>query len=298
MTVLRPINALLVLVVALNFTPLGRADGLEDRLAPLAKAHEGTVAIAVKRLTTGESYYLNADEAKTTASLIKLPVMIETYYQVHEGKVKLTDPVTLRKADMVGGSGILNYHFSDGATFPLRDAVHLMIVYSDNTATNLVLDKIGIASTGERMEKLDLPNTKIHSKVSRRDTSIALERSKKYGLGSTTAREMIIVLERLHKNEFVSPEACKEMLDHLRKCEDKDKFPRFLPEKVVIAHKTGSLDAARTDAGLIYLSKDDPVAVCVLTSGNKDHSWRPDNAGNLLCAKVAKAVYDYFSEKK
>jgi beta-lactamase class A len=268
-------------------------NGLEGRLAPLAKAHKGKVAIAVKHLGTGESYYLNADEPMPTASLIKLPVMVETYQQAAEGKVKLTDPVTLHKGDMVPGSGILTYHFSDGATFPLRDAVRLMIVYSDNTATNLVLDKVGIGSTAKRMEEWGFPNTKVHSKSFRRDTSVLPERSKKFGLGSTTAREMVQLVERLHQGKLVSPEACKEMLEHMKKCDDKDKFPRFLSEKVVVAHKTGSVSDARTDAGILYLPGG-PVAVCVLTADNEDKSWRPDNAGNVFCARVAQEVAAYF----
>ncbi len=265
--------------------------GLEARLAPLAKAHKGKVAIAVKHLGTGESYYLNADEPMPTASLIKLAVMIEAYQQQAEGKVKLTDPVTLHKADKVPGSGILTYHFSDGATFPLRDAIRLMIVFSDNTATNLVLDKIGIGSTAQRMEAWGYPNTKINAKVYRGSTtSIDPARTKKFGLGSTTARDMVGLLEKLHQGKIVSPEACKEMLEHLKKCEDKDKFPRFLPAGTVVAHKTGSVNEVRTDAGILYL-KSGPVAVCVLTNDNADKSWRADNA------KVAKAVYDYFTEK-
>jgi beta-lactamase class A len=267
------------------------SNGLETRLAPLAKAHKGKVAIAVKHLGTGESYYLNADEP-----MIKLPVMIETYQQAAEGKVKLTDPVTLHKADMVGGSGILTYHFSDGATFPLRDAVRLMIVFSDNTATNLVLDKIGIGATAKRMEAWGFPNTKVHSKSFRRDTSVFPERSKKFGLGSTTAREMVQIVEKLHQGKLVSPEACKEMLEHLKKCDDKDKFPRFLPAKVVVAHKTGSVSDARTDAGILYL-QGGPVAVCVLSADNADQTWRTENAGNVLCARVAQEVAAYFDGK-
>src|SRR3954465_13704552 len=92
---------------------------LEARLAPLAKAHKGKVAIAVKHLGTGESYYLHADEPMPTASLIKVAVMVETYHQAIEGKLKLTEKLTLRDADKVPGSGILTNHFSDGATFSL-----------------------------------------------------------------------------------------------------------------------------------------------------------------------------------
>jgi D-alanyl-D-alanine carboxypeptidase (penicillin-binding protein 5/6)/beta-lactamase class A len=270
------------------------ASSLESRLAPLAKAHKGKVAIAVKHLTTGETYTLNADEVMPTASLIKLAVMAEVYQQAKDGKIKLEENVTLRKEDRVQGSGILTDHFSDGATFPLRDAVRLMMAFSDNTATNLVLDKIGIDSTGKRMKEWRFPNTMINAKVFKANTtSIDPERSKKYGLGSTTANEMIGIVEKIQTGKLVSGDACRQMLEHLKKCEDKDKFSRFLPEKAIVAHKTGSVNNARTDAGIIYTSSG-PVAVCVLTNENEDQRWKPDNAGNVLCANVGQAVYEHF----
>jgi beta-lactamase class A len=291
----------LALIVLSSLCPLclcGEPSSLEDRLAPLAKAHKGKVAIAVKHLVTGETYYLNADEVMPTASLIKVAVMVETYQQAVEGKVSLTDKVTLHDADKVPGSGILTEHFSDGATFSLRDAVRLMIALSDNTATNLVLDKVGIRTVNARMEALGLPNTKINAKSFRGSTtSVAPERTKKYGLGSTTAREMVALLEVIQCGEVVSPAGRQAMLNHMKKCDDKDRFTRLLPAGTVVAHKTGSVNDARTDAGIIYLDGG-PVVVCVLTAENDDRSWRPDNAGNLLCARVAKEVYDHFAAKK
>ncbi len=196
------------------------------------------------------------------------------------------------------GSGILTDHFSGGATFSLRDAVRLMIVYSDNTATNLVLDKVGIRAVNERMEALGLPNTKINAKVFRGSTtSVDPQRTKKYGLGSTTAREMATLVEKIQTGDIASPAARQVMLNHMKKCEDKDKFTRLLPEGTVVAHKTGSVSDARTDAGVMYL-RGGPVVLCVLTNDNADHAWRPDNAGNLFCARAAKEVYDYFTAKK
>src|SRR5262249_28485831 len=148
------------------------APTLESRIMPLIKAHKGMVAVAVKDLKTGESFVYHENDPMPTASLIKFPVMVEAYRQDAEGKVDLKkDKVTLTQADKVPGSGILTEHFSDGASFPLVDAVHLMIVYSDNTATNLVLDRIGLMATAETMEKLGYPDTKIHSKVFHRETS-------------------------------------------------------------------------------------------------------------------------------
>ena len=198
---------------------------LESCLMPLIVAHKGKVAVAVKHLGTGESFEYHADQVMPTASLIKFPVMIEAYRQAAAKQVDLDAVVVLKKQDKVPGSGVLTDHFTDGATFKLRDAVRLMIAFSDNTATNLVLDAIGIGATAATMEKLGYPNTKIHSKVFRRDTSVFPERSKQFGLGSTTADEMIRLCEAVYRKQLVSPAACDEMLAHLRACEDKDKLP-------------------------------------------------------------------------
>jgi beta-lactamase class A len=269
---------------------------LANRLTSLARSHHGKVAIAVKNLQTGECFYLNENEPMPTASLIKLAVMVEVFQQAADGKLKLSDPVALRQEDKVPGSGVLTDHFTPGLTMPLRDAVSLMIGLSDNTATNLVLDKIGIAATAKRMESLGFPNTKIHSKVFRGSTSVFPERSKQFGLGSTTAREMVELLERLFQGKVVDAQSCKEMLEMLRKCSDHEKFPRFLPEDVKVAHKTGSLSEVRTDAGIIYLPGG-PVALCVLTAANKDHRWVVDNEGNVLCAKVAQEVAEHYRSR-
>ncbi len=270
---------------------------LESRLAPLAKAHKGKVAIAVKHLESGETYYLNADEAMPTASLIKVAVLIEAYQQADEGKFKLTDPVTLREADKVPGSGILTYHFSDGASLPLRDAVRLMIAFSDNTATNLVLEKVGIAAVNKRMEDWGNPNTKINAKVFRGSTtSVDPARTKKYGLGSTTAREMAGIMEELLVGSKIRPALKQAILHHLRTNEDKDKFPKFLPASAKLAHKDGSVTEARTDAGFFNTSSG-PVVLCVLSNENEDRRWVSDNAGNMLCARVAREVFEHYRAK-
>ncbi len=303
----RPMNTVLIVVALLVFSNLVVARAGEDpspspaplaeSLMPLIKAHKGKVAIALKDLTTGESFLYHENDPMPTASLIKFPVMIEAYRQAKEKKVDLKKPITLKASDKVIGSGILTDHFSEGATFPLLDVIHLMIVYSDNTATNLVLDEIGLKSTADTMEKLGYPNTKIHSKVFHRETSVFPERSKEFGLGSTTALEMTRLCEALWKKELVSTEASEAMLKHMRACDDKDKFPRFLPTGTKVAFKTGSLNASKTAAGIIECGKG-PVAVCVLTNENEDQRWVTDNAGNRLCAEVARVVFEHFKTPK
>ncbi len=290
------IAALVLAAAGWGVQPVGQEppSPLAAVVQPLIDGHRGKVAVAIKHLTSGAGFRCRPDEPMPTASLIKLAVMIEVYQQAAEGKIKLQEPVTLRDEDKVPGSGILTQHFSAGASIPLRDAVRLMIAYSDNTATNLVLDKIGIASTSARMEAWGFPNTKIHSKVFRRDTSLFPERSRQFGLGSTTAGEMIGLVEAIHHGDRIAEADRATMIEHLKRCDDRDKFPRLLPRGTVVAHKTGSVDRSRTDAGIIY-TKSGPVAVCVLTDENEDARWTADNAGDLLCARVARAAYDYFS---
>lgn len=223
---------------------------LATGLRPLILAHEGDVAVAVKHLKTGESFQHQAEVPMPTASLIKLPIMVETYRQAAVGKVDLNEKLTLRDEDKAPGSGILTTHFSAGAQISLRDAIRLMIAYSDNTATNLVLTKIGLPATNETMEKLGFPNTKVHALVFKASSSILPERSKEFGLGSTTADEMVRLLALLQEHKLESSQDCVSMLEHLRACEDR-RIPKLLPAGTKVAHKTGSVAAVRTAAGII-----------------------------------------------
>lgn len=274
--------------------PVAEPIPLASRINDLVADYKGKVAVACLHLETREKFELHAADVMPTASLIKLAVMAEAYAQAKEGRVRLDEMLTLPKEEMVQGSGILTEHFTAGAKFTLRDAVRLMIVYSDNTATNMVLDKIGIKAVNERMADLGLKETRINAKVFKGSTtSVDPVRTKHYGLGSTTAKEMLKLVELLHKGELVSAEASKAMLDHMKKCDDKDKFSRFLPKGATVAHKTGSVSNARTDAGILTF-KGGPVALVVLTNENEDKSWTPDNAGNRLCADIAKVVVEYY----
>ena len=288
---LRFTSLVLAFVVTLS-VPAGAAT-LSERLTPLIQAHKGKVGIAVKHLTTGESFTYHADDPMPTASLIKVAVMVETYRQAAEKRVDLGQMSTLREEDRVPGSGILT-QLSAGLSLSLRDAVRLMIALSDNTATNLVLDRIGLGATAATMERMGYPHTKIHAKVFRRDTSLFPERSKQFGLGSTTAAEMARLFEAIERKQVVSPEACAAMLEHLRACREPAKFPRFLPAGVRVAFKGGSVDDARTAAGILYTASG-PIALCVLTNENEDQRWVDDNAGDRLCAEVAREVALYFN---
>jgi len=277
-------------------TPL-LANDLSSQIQPLVDAHRGDVAVIIKNLETGEVYSHNPDAVMPTASLIKFPILIELYRQAEAGTLNLDKIITLRQEDKVPGSGILNDHFEVGTQIPLVTAARLMITYSDNTATNLVLDQIGLGSTAQTMAKFGLPETQVHSKVFRRDSSIQPERSQRYGLGSTTAKDMLSLLERLHQRTLLTPASCEAILEHLGTCDDRSKLVRRLPSTVKSFHKTGAVNECRTDAGL-FKTPAGTLAMIVLTANNKDTRWTDDNEAELLCASIGETAVRYFSAGK
>lgn len=273
---------------------------LRRALEPMAEAHAGEVAVSVRVMDDNNEvvchWQYHGQRVMPTASLIKLPVMLEAYRQAQAGEIDLNDMLTLTAEDQVPGAGILTDHFSPGLKLSLRDAVRLMIRYSDNTATNLVVDHIGLPSTAQTMAKLGWPETQLHSKVFRRDTSIALDRSERYGLGSTRADDMTDLLVRLEQGKLVSPEASQAMLEHLLSCDDSAKLPRDLPKGFTVAHKTGSVNRSRTAAGVVS-GTGIKFAICVLTDKNEDASWSDDNAAHLLIGSMARAVVDLLQQQ-
>ncbi len=268
-------------------------DALRNAILPLVTNHRGDVAVAIEHLASSESFEYRADAAMPTASLIKLPLMVTVYQHVERGELDLATSIALKAEDKVPGSGILTDHFSDGVTLSLRDYVRLMIRDSDNTATNIVIDQVGLAATAQSMESLGLGNTKLHSKVYRGDTSIFTERSKQFGIGSTTANEMVTLLRMLNDQKLCDMAHTQQMMGHLASCDDRSKLARYLPPATKLFHKTGAIGNCRTDAGIIETATG-PVAVCVLTNKNTDQSWSDSNEGELLCSKIGRVIVERF----
>ena len=290
--------ALLILVLcAAESTQLpttATAADLAASVQPFIEAHQGQVAVVIRHLDTGEQYAWREDAVQPTASLIKLPVMVASYRMADRAELDLAKHITLNEADKVPGSGILTDHFSTGLSLSMRDAIRLMIRYSDNTATNLVVDQIGLPTTAATMELLGFHETRLNSKVYRGDTTIAPERSRLYGLGSTTAGETVDLLEQIHKGTAASADSCKAMIEHLLACDDRLKIVRQLPKGTKVAHKSGAVSESRCDAGIVFGPRG-PFAICVLTTENKDRSWNDDNGADVLIGSIARAAFDHFN---
>ncbi len=286
-------STLLAVLLLTNVFAAGFASELNQQLNTLAERHKGQVSIFVKHLKTGESFQLAETRPMPTASLIKVAVMIAAYRQADRDELDLDKMLELEKSDQVPGSGVLTPHFSAGTRLSVRDAIRLMISHSDNTATNLVLDEVGIETVNQTMNQLDCGNTRIHAKVFRRDTSVDPQRSREFGLGSTTAAEMASLFQRLYDQTIASRKSCAAMMQHLRSCQDRSKLSRLLRAGSQFAHKSGSVSAVRCDAGILE-TPGGAVLLCVLTAKNEDKSWANANAAERLCAEVGQAVQTHF----
>ncbi|MEP6999282.1 MAG: serine hydrolase [bacterium] len=267
---------------------LQRADtaALHRVLDSLAGAHRGVVGFSVHNLDTGERIERRGDETFPTASLIKVSVLVTVYDLVEKGTLGLDDPLTVLKIDKVGGSGLLQF-LHDNSTVTVHDAAWLMTTISDNTATNLLLDRIIIRRVWEKMETLGLMHTKVHSKSFLRSASVAMDSSVKYGLGVTTPNEMAHLFALLADGKAVSPKADSAMLDVLAHNEDFEKLQRYVVS-LDVPHKTGATNQVRTECGLFPLQSR--VAYCVLTKENKDERYMIDNEAHVMMAHMGDAI--------
>lgn len=266
---------------------------LEERIA----RQKGTVGLAIIDLASGETLSIRGDEPVSTASVIKLPILVELFHQVEHGPLDLSDPVTMVAADQRPGSGVLQF-LSTPHQLTIRDAATLMIILSDNSATNLIIDKVGIRNVNARMDSLGLKDTRLHAKVFLgTSTTIDTAATRKWGFGVTTPNEMAHLLAKLHRGQVVSDTASKTMIGMLRNNFDYSEIPRHLPPGVSVAHKTGALNAARHDCGIVY-SKQRDYVLCVFTTDNTDQSWRLDNEGRVTIADLARVTHEFMTAGK
>ncbi|MEP7336375.1 MAG: serine hydrolase [Acidobacteriota bacterium] len=272
------------------------SSSLDARVKAEVAKFKGQVALYAKNLDTGDSYGLQPDERVRTASTIKTAIMVEAFARVAEGKSKWTDELILTEAKKQQGSGILMV-FGEGLKITLRDAVTLMIVVSDNTATNLVLDVVTADAVNARMEALGFKQTRSMRKIGGGGESKAFSdplnkraNGSPFGIGVTTAREMETLVEKLERGEIVSPAASKEMVAILRKQQSREGIGRNILG-VDLASKTGALDALRADVGILY-SPRGRIAMAIYCDDMPQVAWTVDNPALLLMSRLSEILVD------
>ena len=280
----------------------------ESALTAKIRGFHGEMAVYAKNLDTGEVFAVNADQRFPTASLIKVAVMAEVFRQMGAGKFGKDTPVTLHESEKVGDETIPLNMLHDGTVLTVSDLLKFMIAYSDNTATNLLVAKVGTKNVDALLDSLGLAKTRLYRPTFRDGHADVLpEEEKEYGLGSTTPREAATLMELIAQGKVVSRKACDEMIALLATQQDRAMIPRSLPvEKsdIFVANKTGWDEEKNPDAkGFKGDVRNDAayvkgprarfvIAICARRIQDKRAS--ADNETFVLGAELARLVYDRF----
>jgi len=290
---------------------------LDDVLKGPADGFKGVLGVSVKHLGTGESANLNGDTLFPTASVFKVPVLVEFYRQAERGALSPDQQVGLTERDKVPGSGVLK-ELSAGLSVSLRDLLSLMMMVSDNTATDLIVGRVGFDGVNATLDELGLHMTRVVRYCREilfdlvgvndlplekmtiglfREVSEARDYGGSWSLGVedndvTTPNEMTRLLELIVKGEAASRNSCDEILDIMGKCQTGQyRVPKYLPvKKLVLQRKTGSLPGIRNDVAVVTVkASGDQYVISCFTMGAED-VYEAEEA----IAQVSRAVYEYF----
>jgi beta-lactamase class A len=290
------VSALLIVVTVVSTlmmaqTPTPPPASLDALVRAETSPFKGKVYVFAKNLDTGATYSLNGDERVRTASTIKVAVMIEAFTRVADGKAKWTDELVLTRAARYGGSGVLP-ELADGLRLTLRDCVNLMMVVSDNTATNMVLDYLTTDAVNLRMSTLGFKDTRIMRRIGGGGESKEGKEpdNKRFGLGATTPHEMVRILEQLEAGEIVNKAAAKEMIELMKREQARYAIGRTIPD-VPMASKYGALDALRSCVAVVY-TKRGRIAIAITVDDMPEVIWSVDNPAYLLMSRLSLILLD------
>jgi len=254
---------------------------LESTIQDADKSLDGVMGVYAIDLTTGNTIASNADEIFPTASTIKIAILAELFHQAQQGKLNLSDIYTLKSSDLVGGSGISSA-FTPGVTkLTLRDLAALMISVSDNSMTNVIIDRIGIDNVNALLDSLGLSHTRLRRKMM--DIKAAAEGRE----NTSTPHEMSQLLEALYRGEVLNKQFTEDFFN-LLSIHKESYLPRLLPEDLRVANKPGELEGVRNDCGIVFTGKR-PYALCVMST----YVRHEREAGNAI-EKISFAAWQTF----
>lgn len=278
-----------VLLLLLNWTPGSMAQPSQAAL-PLADSltaylnhlpASARVSMATRSLQdTAPAFNYRSAVRVPSASVIKLPVMLEVMERVKAATFGLDSMHLLMDSEKVGGTGLLKT-YPDRCLVSNRDLLRLMLITSDNTATNILIQQLGREAINQRMRATGLKNSQLNRIMM--DTLAAKQGRENY----VTAKDMNRLLEKIYQHQVATPTLCEEMLAILKQNDDRLTIPRLLPNGIAVAHKTGILNYIRGDAGIVYTPK--PFLLSVFVEGV------PTPEAERIIGEIALICYTYFS---
>jgi beta-lactamase class A len=260
---------------------------LEDRVRQTERTLDGTLGVAILDLTDGRTSLVNPDLVFAQASSIKLAVLAELYRQEQRSEegvtrnAKLADFYTVDAADLVEDSAIMGGLTPGVTRVTNRDLATFMVAVSDNTAANVLIDRLGMQNVNAMFESLGLKNTRLQRKM------MDLKAAKEGRENISTPREMLTLLSALYRGKVLSPELTRDFFKVLGTRKESE-IPRYIPEDVICANKPGELPGVRNDIGIVFVPNR-PFAIVVMTAYLKH-----ERDGEEAIAKIAGDAYAYF----
>ncbi|AEW05746.1 beta-lactamase [Sulfobacillus acidophilus DSM 10332] len=268
---------------------------LDNELMAVQREFSGRYAVYAEHLGTGETVsFGDVQTAWETASVMKLPILTEALRQCQEGVHALTEPVEYRRDDGVPGSGVLQY-LTPGVTLPFKDVLTLMVIVSDNVATNMVLRTIGIEAVNQTCHDMGLMQTRVMRRI---------DFSSPDPLGLSSPFDLVQLLKSLYFNTVLDSRHAGIAVEILRHQQYQTLLTRYLPYDllddndreipiVTVASKSGSLTGIRNDAGLVISPWGD-YAVAIMSEASKDRRFHVDTEAFQVLPRVSRAIFDYF----
>jgi beta-lactamase class A len=254
---------------------------LESKIEQVDRNLDGVMGVAIEDLTTGDHYFLREDEVFAQASSIKITLLANLYFQAQQGKLKLTDLYTVQSSDLVPDSDIMNGLTPGVTRVTLRDLATMMVAVSDNAATNVLIDRVGMQNVNAMLDSLGLSHTRLRRKM------MDLEAAKQGRENISTPREMMTLLDAIYHGKLLNKESTEDFFKMLST--NKQSFiPRDLPPDLKVASKPGELEAVRNDSGIVFV-EGRPYVICVMTG-----FLRNEREGEEAITKVSLETWRMF----
>lgn len=262
---------------------------LEAQIANADRELDGVLGVAIEDLTTGKTYFLHGDDVFPQASSIKIAVLAELYRQAQlakqgaSGSARLDDLYTVQATDLVQDSDIMGGLTPGVTRVTNRDLATMMVAVSDNSATNILIDHIGMEKVNEMLEGLGLKHTRLRRKM------MDIEAARMGRENISTPREMMMLLDAIYRGKLLNKEMTDDFFTMLATHKD-SWIPKQLPSSLRIADKPGALEGVRNDSGIVFV-RGRPFVLCVMTTYLSD-----ERDGEQTISKIAAAAYTMFDK--
>jgi beta-lactamase class A len=254
---------------------------LESTIRDVDQHLDGVMGIAIEDLTSGDHFFLHENEVFAQASSIKITVLAQLYQQTQQGKLKLTDLYTVQTSDLVPDSDIMSGLTPGVTRVTLRDLATMMVAVSDNSATNVLINRVGMENVNTMLDSLGLSHTRLRRKM------MDLKGASEGRENISTPREMMTLLEAIYRGKVLNQEFTADFFKVLS-INKSSWIPRDLPADLKIANKPGSLEAVRNDSGIVFV-EGRPYVICVMTS-----FLRNERDGEEAISKISFAAWRMF----